>query len=423
MLVLGLAALVLLLSGVVLSSPYLYRRAWREHQRSVEALAKRFGLEAVPLDDRFGALLSGKVEGLELVIEGRSDADQFQTRLASGPPREQGVAYVVNSHGRISSRLGLSRPTHGSGPEDLLIGDPSFDPEVAVYGHEFMALAVLDPVTRARAATLIKGLGVVVAGGRVSYFEAMAFVDAERQAQLVSQLVDLAQRLCLHEDRVPARLLQNLHVEPLPAVRRRLALALFGGFPGHPVSQEAQPFFAIDPDPTIAFYARACDRAEGSDFLKQALTTPTVALELRAFAAQRLGPKAVIQLMPELQDAIALLVQALDALRRMAPPELEDHVWPALSNPHDRARIAAARALGAFGSLRSVPPLRAIREGLLPAAEVKDAAREAIAQIQGRHGHPAEGALSVTADPAAGALSETPQAGAISEAPDGSSSV
>lgn len=420
---LGLAALVLLLSGVVLSSPYLYRRAWREHQRSVEALAKRFGLEAVPVEDKFGALLSGRIDGLELVIEGRSDAEQFQTRLASGPPREQGVAYVVNGHGRISSRLGMTRPAHGSAPEDLLIGDPAFDPEVAVYGHEFMALAVLDPITRARAATLIKGLGVVVAGGRVSYFEAMAFVDAKRQAQVVSQLLDLAQRLCLHEDQVPARLLQNLHVEPLPAVRRRLALALFGGFPTHPVSQEAQPEFAVDPDPTIAFYARASDRNEGVNFLKQALNTPSVALELRAFAAQRLGPKAIIQLLPALGESVALVVQALDALRRLAGPELEDQVWPSLSNPHDRARIAAARALGAFGSLRSVPPLRAIREGLLPAAEVKDAARDAIAQIQGRHGHPAEGALSVAADPEAGALSETPEAGAVSEASDNSSSV
>ncbi|MBK6687190.1 MAG: hypothetical protein IPG45_22160 [Deltaproteobacteria bacterium] len=423
MLLMGVAMGVLLLAGVVLSSPYLYRRAWRGHQQSVEALAKKFGLDSLPVDDRFGALLSGQVDGLELVIEGRSDARQFQTALASGLPREQGVAYVVNGRGQISSRLGLARPTHGSSPEDLLIGDPAFDPEVAVYGHEFMALAVLDPVTRARTSTLIKGLGVVVAGGRVSYFEAVAFVDPKRQAQLVSQLLDLAQRLCLHEDQVPARLLQNLHVEPLPAVRRRLALALFGGFPTHPVTQEAQPQFAVDADPTISFYARACDREQGRNFLKLALTTPTVAVELRAFAAQRLGPKAVTQLLPELSDSLALLVQALDSVRRLGGPELEDQVWPVLSNPHNRARIAAARALGAFGSLRSVPPLHAIRESRIHAAEVRDAARAAIAEIQGRHGHPAEGALSVAQDPAAGALSETPEAGAVSEAPDRSSSV
>lgn len=401
------------------ASPFLQRRALRRHLEVVKATASHYGLNAIEVGPDFGALLIGEIDALRLTIEGRSRQEAFQTHLLAGPPARQGVVILVDGLGLIPKDLSLGRPGGrlGAPERDLEIGDPDFDQRVAIYGHEFTALALLDPQTRSMVAELVVRYRINIARGRIEYFGEHPLPEPSIHFPLINEMLSLGQRLILAPEEVPRRLAYNLEHEPIAGVRRHLARALFGGHPTNPIVIECLSRYVSDEDPLVRFYAESSNPETGRAFLEHAVSNTEFALSLRAFAAHRLGPRQVAALIPELTEAVPLLVQAMDALRRFGSSELAAAAMPVLANPHDRAKVAAAAALGVLGDLHAVAPLLVLRDGLLHSSEVKRAAQDAVAAIQGRHGHPADGALSVAAESEVGALSEDAGAGALSEGP------
>ncbi len=103
------------------------------------------------------------------------------------------------------------------------------------------------------------------------------------------------------------------------------------------------------------------------------------------------------------------------ALLALEDPQSEPALIGLLSHDAAEVRKAAAQALGKFGTVAAVEPLLPLTEGVLASAELKEAARTAVRQIQGRLGPADAGRLSVAeATGSSGALSLASAGGEVS---------
>ena len=92
-------------------------------------------------------------------------------------------------------------------------------------------------------------------------------------------------------------------------------------------------------------------------------------------------------------------------LSRIARPWGESTATTLLGDDEEAVRLAAARTLGAIGSIEgAVPALVPLRDKFMGGA-LKDAAKDAILRIQSRAGNPDAGGLAVVEEGAAGQLS------------------
>jgi hypothetical protein len=406
---------------ILLAAPFQWKKAQKAHRLLVRYLANTFGLEAQATPDEFGARLNGFIDHLEVTLEAHAVPRHFRQMLAGRRrPLSGGVAYSIEGHGRITSRVGMRRADTKTRvhPEEVTIGDPELDAHVEIYGSEAHALALLVASTRKRVLHLIKDHGVIVQDGRISHFETNGLDDIDRPELLIRGLVELGKRLELTDEEVITRLLENLGTETTVAVRQRLARALFGQYGADPVVLEARPRYENDPDPWIAFYARIADPVNGRAHLEATLSNTEVDLELREWAAERLGQDALLFLLPELQPSPRILERAFVAIGEVGDARAEPVLIKGLDDAETRVRVAAARALGKLGSLSAIPQLSVLRDALplVIDGELKKAATRSIAEIQARLGHSAAGALSVTGNDERGALSDLEaDRGALSE--------
>jgi hypothetical protein len=320
-------------------------------------------------------------------------------------------------------------------------GDPAFDARLVLSGPPLVSAAVLDGSTRAALlnllvddarVTLKRGTLELVLCGSMSALAAKLPVG-------VQLCLEAARGLCLAPIHLSEALVANAEGDPCPGVRAQNLEMLALHFPETEATRRAAAAACADEDPRVRFagarlvagpkaYACLVSLVEGpaavpaalkacalrhlvdtyvqldlSRYLSSALTSDSGPVQLAAAEAAALRPHSA-RLRQRLTGANCDPVMA--ARSEWALTALLLHLDPA-------ARVAAARALGAVGTLRSVEPLTAVARRLLQGGEVRRAAREAVREIQERHSAGDEGGLSLAApESLTGALS-TSKAGAL----------
>ena len=327
---------------------------------------------------------SGEVKGVWVRAEHRvervGDMHTTVTRVFAGENLELPHALRLMPQGVSAFR------------ERLTVGDDSFDAVALIEGPEIEVHARLGAATRRKVGDLLMQLGGEVRDGTAQYVgDAALMDDNDRLRAVVYQLVDVARGL----GGEPATLLANNALgDPLETVRQRCLELLAEHFRGSPEARRAGEALLESGEPlTRIAAARACWPNEAA---RRVLAHHVAA----GAPAERLAA-----------------VEAVGALR-------VDGVEPGLielltEHPMDEVRVAAARALGAVGSVHAVEPLLPCTRGLLTARDLKNAARDAIAAIQARLGDVEAGALTLTVDTpeSPGHLTLAPDAGALSEVP------
>ena len=109
-------------------------------------------------------------------------------------------------------------------------------------------------------------------------------------------------------------------------------------------------------------------------------------------------------------DAVVSIVEGIDNHH----PVAEEAMVALISNSPTSVVIAVVNALASYGTTAVVEDLLPLSEGPLRASAIKEAAREAISQIQARGPAGSKGSLTLAETGAAGQLTLDNQAGAIS---------
>jgi HEAT repeat protein len=412
--------LPLLVGGIVASIMILVTAERRRaHLRIWDVAAKRVGLtEVVPAE---GGFFAGES------VTGRSGPLQVRLESYRHGKYEHGTKIVVTGLGHGAGGLSLRREGLSTafekrfiGEREIEIGDPAFDEEYYVQGQAPLALAILDAETRRGLAGLLRGR-VTVAGREtveigpslsdgileVRIKESGFSGNRERVPQILAGVLDVARRLVAPAD-VAARLAENLRVEPEPGARLRTLLTLAREFHGHPVTREALLAARADSSAEVRLRAASYLGEEGRETLlalvEGAGTDDSCAARaVAALGSGLAGERAEAALRRALGGAgRPQTAQAcLEALALLGRAEAEGLILLALRSEDDAVARAAARAIGKVGTVVAVA---ALREAAERGGEMRRAARQAIAEIQGRLTGAEPGQLSL-AGGEAGALS------------------
>ena len=289
------------------------------------------------------------------------------------------------------------------GYPELRTGDEPFDASVrASCPDEALALALLDPATRAEILRLIRS------GGRIRHGH-LEIPVRTGTPETVENLVGLGLRVCasLRWDgaRTEEVLLERFRDIRLPPEHRRRCLELLiEREPDAARTAELLGDAAEDPDPGVRSLARLM-RPESRIFHVQARNAQELATEIAATrpAVRRGILDALAGVGAPAEDLLLELLRVTDG----GDPEAEEV-------KAQQEQILAL--LAASGTPRGLEALHAFVRGRAP-GRASRSAEEAIARIRRRHPESAAGSLSI-ADPSSlsGALSETAPAGALSGA-------
>ena len=379
----------------------------------------------------------------------------YRERWVSFIAEDRVLLDLVIAYEGISSRLGKL-----IGGDDIETGDAEFDRVVLLRGAELRVVAICDRRVRAMIRELVSQRGTVaqgqvrleLQGGTETFGEIVG--PARAVAGLARALSERAEQ--------PAALLlrQNAVGDPVAGVRRRALELLLRSFPGHAETRAALEALTTDPDPEVRLLATLNhDDGSAGDRLSEMALDASLTNAARADALSRLVMgKPGVGVLPVVERALAdrsprVRAVAVDAVGRAhhhpaiatllslatkaADPDeqraLCDAFWRLRDPAAERVlldlfergglsvRLAAARALGRVGGVSAVEPLRNAAAGLL-AGELGRIAAEAVAAIQARLTHAAEGQLSVLDGPdEAGRVSVATAAGAVSVAMGGGS--
>lgn len=157
--------------------------------------------------------------------------------------------------------------------------------------------------------------------------------------------------------------------------------------------------------------------------LEAALAAPSVRVRVAAIDAMaRVGHRAGLPALCELAFAARhdeVAAATARALGTLGDAHAEAALLGLLESGSSEVKVAAARTLGGLGTVRAVEPLLLHTEGFFAAADVRQAALDAVARIQQRLGPAEAGRLSIAAvADADGALSMARNGGALSLAGD-----
>lgn len=396
------------------------RREWK-------AAAKELGLEIT------GFLMFQEMQG---VIDG------FRVRIR--PRGKHGHVHIeLDGQGAIPHALSLGAEnifTRSLDGEDIQTGHPAFDYRARIFGKPEEAVSLLDPATRDLVLREVVDEGARVDGGKVT----LVHRGVSGAPDLVRRLVALGKRLSILPGEVPGRLARNAAEDSLSSVRLRNLILLQERFPEAAETQAASRAALASDQPNLRLAAARFLGAEGLDAAEALALSPEVEADLRRQALQLFfrhadAGRAVTvmerlaaasppaELLPALVEAAGrlrhvptlerLLAQA-EGLGDAAAADLagavagagdmaaEEGLLKLLAREAAEVRAAAAHALGQVGSVRAVEPLLALTSGLLASPSVKQAAREAVTQIQSRLGDAEAGRLSLVVPSGdAGALS------------------
>ena len=340
---------------------------------------------------------------------------------------EHGTKMVITGFGHGAGGLSLRREGLGTaierrliGEREIEIGDPSFDDEYYVQGQAPLALAILEPATRRRLASLLRG-SVAVAGREPVEVDA-SLADGVLEVRvkesgfsgrrelvpaILADALEVARLLVAPKD-VAGRIAANLGREGEAGARLRGLLVLSREFPGHPATRKALLAAREDRSEEVRLRAAMALGEEGRETLVELVTRTGTDDSCAARAISALGerlPEGLAQ--ATLRRALGgagrpQAAQAcLEVLGGLGRPADEGLLLEALRSDSPPVRLAAVRALGRAGTVAAVAPLRELDER---GGELRRAARQAIAEIQARLAGAEPGQLSL-AGGEAGALS------------------
>ena len=308
---------------------------------------------------------------------------------------------------------------------DVPVGESFFDRDFSVLGPELLVCALFDEETR-RLILAVNGAGRL----ELSSGELRAQVEDGDLPHKLLLLLELRQRLAAPLD-IPWRLAENATRDVYPEVRLRNLLLLLRELPDHPATAEALRAAHSDRSPEVRLRAAKELGAEGHAILwdlaedpeddavsaqalsalESELTFERAAAILDRASSRRSLQTAAICLkvvgrggaaaVEPLARALAseeseLAVAAARGLGATGSPAAEPPLIEALRRDDLRIQVAAARALGRVGSTAAVVPLQeaAERHSWLE-VDIKQAARQAIAEIQARLQGASPGQLSL----------------------------
>ena len=391
----------------------------RAHLRIWRVAAERAGL--VGVEEAEGGIFEGEF------VAGRSADLHVRLESYRHGKYEHGTKIVVTGLGHGAGGLSLRREGLSTafekrfiGEREIEIGDPSFDEEYYVQGQAPLALALLDPGTRRRLASLLRGR-VAVAGREpvavdpslsdgileVRVKESGFSGNRERVPEILAGVLEVARLLVAPRD-LAARIASNLRAETEAGARRRGVLMLAREFPQHPATREALLAAREDPSEEVRLRAAVALGEEGRDALLGLVARPGTDDSCAARAVAALGDR-----MPAEQAEGALrralgggrnprtAEACLDALALLGRSGAEGLILDALRSEDTPVAVAAARALGRVGTVAAVA---ALREAAERGGDLRRAGRQAIAEIQARLTGAEPGQLSL-AGGEAGALS------------------
>ncbi len=256
---------------------------------------------------------------------------------------------------------------------------------------------------------------------------ASAYIGGLAHLPEVLQLsIAVARRLAAPDD-VARRIADGLRAEPVARVRLLNLVTLAREFPDHPATREALVAGREDPDAEVRLQAGIALGPEGRDVVlavangegAEDATTERAVVALGSHLATAEGQGILRNALRTRREATAraclgalgqrrgtvgtlarvlavekpeLAAAAADALGATGDASAEAPLLAALGSPHTTLRTAAARALGRVGTTAAVQPLK---EAETRDAEMRRAARQAIAEIQARAKGAAPGQLSL----------------------------
>jgi hypothetical protein len=381
-------------------------------------------------------------------LEGRTGALRVRLERKQGANEEQQLPETRVSIDHVDGRpvpITLRRQAQGfldggASGRELEIGDKGFDDEFHVTGPHTFVRALLDAPTRRLLRSLLLEMDLAVTRGdlRGRMVVTTSWPLHERVlGRMVSLMLDVARHFERPRDLVQ-RLAANARLDPLPEVRLQNLLTLAREFPEEPATDEALLAGCADasdwirvraatalgergratllevaarepPDEAaapqaIAVLGRALPPDRLREILGRALRTRRQGTARACLAALGVeGGGDVVGLMAKVigVERGELAVAAAEALAATGSPAAEGPLLAALHRDVAELRVAAARALGRVGTAAAVVPLKEAEAGARDDG-FRRAARQAIAEIQGRLPGASPGQLSLAAGEAGG---------------------
>ncbi|MEO1083379.1 MAG: hypothetical protein AAFY88_03985 [Acidobacteriota bacterium] len=338
--------------------------------------------------------------------------------------------------GRDSLRQQLAKP-------DILTGDRVFDERIRIEGDRTLALAALRDYVRQMVESLVLDFDGVVEGGRLMA-RVSSFYNVE---ETLPRLVDLATNLRRPEpDKVPRALGRVAQHDASASVRLQALQQLAAIFPESSPALEAARVVTDADDPALRIEAASLmvhgsqeDQQRGARLLSELIMDVDLQSAVRrsalvAFQAHAdesaLGElislllskwmsadmrRAAIRVCEQRRMVEPLLateaadesewVRRIQALEAIRDPAAESALLDGLETGGRQVQLAAARALGALGTLDALPRMAAVVASEEPAAVIAHV-RRSMAAIQHRAGSFQTGEVSLVApDTMEGALS------------------
>lgn len=401
----GLAALLVVLAaaGICAVAARLDSQAHRLSQ-AWGAAAQQLGLEFQ------------QVNGVERVWRGQFDGVLVHAALGmkvqngSYPLRlSAGAAALPRSLQVYADSLlsSLGRLVDG---RDEAIGDAAFDDMALLPALDAHACAALSHGTRGQLGVLLRRGGHVRESRVILDLPWGRHSSAASLEQQVRWLCKLARSLSVPPGSLHERLARNALQDPAPAVRLsnlRFLAAPELCSPRGLLDATARALLD-DVHPPVRLLAAQLLPAEGLPVLR-ALLAPGQPRESTDSALAVLQPRHADTLHESVLGCTSsghesVRAGAARVLGMWARPPLEPPLVALLSDPSPRVQLAAAQALGRFGSAAAVEHLLPIAQALLD-SELRQAARAAVGRIQSRLGDVEAGRLSLAEpQPLAGAL-------------------
>jgi hypothetical protein len=330
-------------------------------------------------------------------------------------------------------------PAAPASTPEVRTGDDAFDAATIVRGASDLALALLTAETRALLSVLLQRTvpmpaGPVLAdirieGGALTADLAARAFDDQSGIQLMRHMLGVAHRLAAPED-LAARLAENFETEPAAPVRARTVAVLAAEYSGDDRTLALARRAAGDRAAEVRLEAAVALGADGDTLLLELASDDGTPDWVAARAIAKLGgrlpadrarevlPRAVRLLRRETavaclrtlsvradEDAVRALTEVLlrapeeialeaaRALARAGRSSAEAALVTSLRHSTAHVKAAAAAALGRVGTAAAVPALQeAAATG--PSA-VREAAREAVAELQARLPGATPGQLSL----------------------------
>lgn len=431
----------------LLYGAHLQQRRGLARLRTWRSVAERIGLRVAEAEASVfrPAFLEARDEGRKARFEHRPGGKKVSytwitvsgdSGLTLQPERSQSQSFLTRDLRDLGRR---------EEPE-IELGDETFDAAVEVRGAPERVRALLDADTRAVVLAMLAGTLHVTGRRPLPLRGSVEMVDGNLRAVLDDQpspptpqelrdtllaLFDLAERFRPPRE-VAARLAASLAGEPIWQVRLHGLRLLATSFPDHAATPTALRRALDDEHPEVVIDAALLIGQEGIEKLVDLVGRGEADDAVAAQAVHALGDllpvevglpllhrslrlrriataKACIHALAtaegeEVEELLSkvvsieqgeLAVEAAKALRRRAGGEAEETLLRALGRGDPDLTLAAVEALGHVGSVRAVPFLRDAGEASGASADLRRAARQAVAEIQSRLPGASPGQLSL----------------------------